>query len=199
MSLTNVFRRAIVNSPKRRASSGVAALEFALALPIWITLLIGGADAAYCTLVNQRVERVTYTVTDLVTQSQKVSISDLDKILAASEQIMRPFDFGDKGYVIISSVFKEAGKSSIIKWQYAGGGHYNCGGGGGCGSKVGVEGGVPTMPNKMALNDGDNVIVVEVYYKFTPMFVNASIFSASDIYRAAVYKPRLSALTAKPT
>jgi hypothetical protein len=188
--LGKIFRRYGRSSGLKR---GVAAVEFALTMPIWITLLLGICDGAYCMLVNERTDRIAYTVTDVVTQYQIVSLADLTDITKAAGQIMQPLAFANEGIVIISSVYKPAGQSPVIKWQYKGGGTLNKP------SLVGSVGGAPTLPNGLTLNDNDNVIISEVFYNFTPLFLATELFSANLIYRTAVYKPRLSPLITTPS
>ncbi len=191
MSLTTI--RPCCLRPSRRKSLGVAALEFALTLPIWILLLLGTSDIAYLMILSQRVDRVAYSVTDIVTQSEVITRSDLDNILLAAGQLMQPFTFGADGIVIVTSLYKPAGSAVVISWQYSGGGTLPRG------SKIGVPGSTPAMPNGLTLNDNENLIVAEVYYAFTPMFLNVNILQEQDIYRLAVYKPRLSPLITPPT
>jgi len=191
MSLTVKLPSHLI-SRRWRSQRGVAATEFALALPIWIAMLLGCTDGAYMMLLSQRVDRIAYSVTDIVTQSESVTLTDLDKILLAAGQLMQPFSFGADGVVIITSLNKPAGQAAQICWQHIGGGTLARG------SQVGSMGYTPSMPNGLVLNDNENVIVAEVYYAFKPMFLNAGILSASDIYRVAVYKPRLSQLCSTP-
>jgi len=172
---------------------GTAALEFALTLPIWILLLLGTSDVAMLLLISQRVDRIAYSVTDIVTQSNVVTKTDLSNILLATGQLMQPFTFGDKGVVIVTSLYKPTGKALQISWQYTGGGTLARV------SKIGKVGDTPTLPTGLSLNDSDNVIITEVYYAFTPMFASANILSARDLYRLAAYKPRLSPLITPPT
>lgn len=172
---------------------GTVAIEFALSLPIWVALLLGSTDVAYLMLISQRVDRVAYSVTDILTQSETLTTSDLNTTMLAAGELMRPFEFGEKGIVIVSSLYKPAGGSTTITWQHIGGGSLARV------SKIGIANGTPTMPNGLTLNDNENVIIAEVYYNFEPMFINAGILATGDIYRNAVYKPRLSPLLTPPT
>ena len=178
---------------RTKARRGLAAIEFALTLPIWITLLLGVSDGVYCMLVNEKADRIAFTVTDIVTQYQTVTLANLNDIVQAAGQLMQPFPFGANGTVIVTSVYKPAGQNPTICWQYTGGGTLSQA------SKIGSKGGAPNLPNGLTLNDNDNVIVTEVYYRFTPMFLSAGMFSANTVYRLSVYKPRLSQLTVAPT
>lgn len=172
---------------------GIAATEFALTLPIWITLMLGAADGTYCMLVNEKTDRIAYSVTDIVTQYQTVTIANLNDIIQAASQLMNPFPFANNGIVIVTSVYKPAGSAAVIKWQYSGGGTLTMT------SRIGTTGGAPTLPNGLTLNDNDNVIISEVFYNYTPMFINSGMFSSGQIYRVAIYKPRLSPLINTPT
>jgi len=172
---------------------GAVAIEFALTLPIWIALLLGSSDIAYMMIVTQRVDRIAYTITDIVTQSETITKNDLNNIMIAAGELMRPFTFGDKGVVIVSSLYKPMNGTPTITWQYIGGGSLARG------SKIGSTNGTPVMPNGLTLNNNENVIIAEVYYDFDPMFINAGLLSKGDVYRIAVYKPRLSPLITPPS
>ncbi|HUY68203.1 MAG TPA: TadE/TadG family type IV pilus assembly protein [Alphaproteobacteria bacterium] len=197
MSLTrNIARLRLFGRSLRRflrSQRGVAAVEFALTLPIWTTLLLGTTDGAYCMLINERIDRIAYSVTDIVTQQETVTDAGLNTILDAAAQIMQPFPFGADGVVIVTSIYKPAGLPPVIEWQYSGGGSLARP------SKIGSPGQTAALPNGLVLNDNDNIIISEVYYTYSPLFIKEGIFSPGDIYRVAIYKPRLSQLITPPT
>lgn len=170
---------------------GIAASEFALSLPILMIMLLGSMDITRFMLFYQKVDRISYSIADVVSQAQSVSAGDLDNVLAAAGQIMLPATFGDRGRVIISSVYKAPGQATVIRWQYGGGGTLSRT------SRIGIMGGAPMMPNGLTLNDRENVIVAETFYEFDPMFPN-SVVPPQEIYRTAIFKPRLGALTTPP-
>jgi Flp pilus assembly protein TadG len=171
----------------------VAAVEFALTLPIWVALLLGAGDGCYCLMANEKTDRIAYTVTDIVCQYQTLSKANLNDILTAAAQLMQPLTFGANGVVIVSSVFQPATGSPIIEWQYSGGGSLSKS------SQIGATNGAAILPNGLTLNANDNVIISEVYYAFTPLFLSAKLFNSGTVYRVAVYKPRLSQLVTPPT
>jgi len=177
----------------QRARKGVAAIEFALTLPIWVAMLLGASDGTYCLLVNEKADRIAYSVTDIVSQYQTITIANLKDIVLAAGQLMEPFAFGTNGVVIVTSVFQPATGSPIVEWQYSGGGSLTKT------SKIGTTGGAAALPNGLTLNANDNVIISEVFYNFTPIFINADAFNAGLVYRVAMYKPRLSPLVTPPT
>jgi hypothetical protein len=176
----------------RQRQEGVAFIEFAIALPFLLILLLGGIEVTRYVLIVQKVEKAASTISDVVAQASALSQNDLDNIITAGGQVMEPYSFGSNGYVIISSVTQvgtPAGDNPpIIKWQYGGGGTWVQP------SQIGTTGGVASLPSGLALNDADNIIIAEVFYNYQPMLVN-NIISSGSIYRMSLYKPRFGALT----
>jgi hypothetical protein len=176
----------------RHSERGVAAVEMALMFPILLVLFLGGLDITRSMLYHQKVMRITTTISDLVTQSQSVTRVQMNDIALAASQLMQPFAFGNQGLVIVSSVYKDPNQAfPTIRWQYIGGGTLSRP------SKIGNVGGTPTLPHGLTLNDKDNVIITETYYRFTPAF-NSGLTPAGDIYKTAIYKPRLGSLLSLP-
>ncbi len=182
-----------VQARSKRFQRGVAAVEFALSLPIWLTLMLGTWDGAYAMLVNEKTDRIAYSVTDIVSQYQKITLANLNDIILAAGQLMQPFPFATNGRVIVTSVYKPAGQAAYICWQYSGGGTLTQT------SRIGTTGGAPSLPNGLMLNDNDNIIISEVFYNFTPIFVNMNLFTSGLLYRTVIYKPRLSPLITQPS
>lgn len=172
---------------------GAAATEFALTLPIWVALLIGASDSAHLLIISQRVDRIAYSVSDIITQSEALTIADLNNTFLAAGELMQPYEFGDRGIVVVTSLYRPSGGTTKIAWQYSGGGSLVRP------SKLGAYGSTPSLPEGLTLNENENVIVSEVFYEFEPLFINAGILQAKDLYRVAIYKPRLSSLITPPT
>ncbi|MFA5041558.1 MAG: TadE/TadG family type IV pilus assembly protein [Bdellovibrionales bacterium] len=191
---------------------GVAAVEFALSLSLWMILLLGIFDGSYYLLVNEKVDRIAYTVSDIVTQYDATpSHEKLSDIMMAAGQLMQPMSFnpstlgtpdgeGDypeaTGYIIVTSVYQDPTQGPIVKWQYT----YPPAGNGVSTptSSVGnsAEGSLATLPNGLTLNSKDNVIVTEVFYTFSPLFLDQ--FVSKVIRRETVFKPRLGGLIVPP-
>lgn len=178
----------------KRAQRAVAAIEMAMMMPMLVTLLLGGVDVSRYIILHQKTERIAYSIADIVAQSQSVSKHDLDDVLAAAAAIMEPFPFTAYGRVIISSVYRAAdGSTQKTVWRYEGGGTLDRK------SIIGNVNATATLPSNLILNTKDNAIVTEVYFKFEPFFPGAEVLVDGDIYKVAVYKPRLGLLTTPPT
>ena len=176
-----------------RVSDGVAVVEFALCAPMLLTLLLGSVEATRFLLINQKEEKIAFTVSDVVAQSTTLTTAAIDQLLAATQDMMNPYQFGTNGVVLITSVTKNTGSNPIVNWRYSGGGQLT-----GMTSRLGNVGATAKLPTGFTLNDKDNIIIAEVYYRFKPLFAS-KLFGATTLYKMALYKPRLGALSSPPT
>jgi Flp pilus assembly protein TadG len=171
-----------------RNQQGLAAVEFALSLPLLVVLLFGSVEVTRYIVIMQKLEKVSSTLSDVVAQSQTMSTAKLDQIVTAAAEVMRPYSFSADGYAVISSVSKTGTNNPIIDWQYRGGGSYTQT------SRVGATvGGTATMPNSFVMVSSENVIVAEVFYQYRPLLTGV-ILPNSQFYRVSIYKPRLGEL-----
>ncbi|MDA5193917.1 TadE/TadG family type IV pilus assembly protein [Govanella unica] len=171
---------------------GIAAVEFALILPFLILLFLGGFELSRFLLINQKVDKSVYAVADIVSQQTSVTNAQLGQIILAASEIMRPQPIGNKGRIILTSVYKNGSNAPVVQWQYAGGGTLNRE------SKIGKVGKPATLPGGLTLNDKDNVIISEFYYEVTPLFTGSAMLPSS-LYKFALFKPRLGLLTTPPS
>jgi Flp pilus assembly protein TadG len=169
------------------SNQGLAAVEFALALPLLILLVFGSVEVTRSILITQKLERVSSTLSDVVSQLQNVTGAQMGQIITASGQVMLPYDFGADGYAIVSSITKTGTNAPIINWQYKSTGTVQA-------SHIGVSGGVATMPSNFTMVDKDTVIVTEVFYNYKPILLGI-IYNSGQLYRVNIYKPRLGNLT----
>ena len=75
----------------RQDKDGVALIEFAFSVPILMLLFVGGYQLSDVLFAYRKVTLATRTISDLTTRYTKVSDSDLDMILNASQQVMSPY------------------------------------------------------------------------------------------------------------
>jgi len=182
----------------KTCNSGVALLEFAIALPIMLTMLIGMIEATRFTIINQKLDKVANAMADFVTQSITIGVGNLDAFAQAVAPIMQPFAFS--GTIVFTSVASFAGptppcavaNTPCITWQ-----HKELGN---SASQVGTNvGGSAVIPNGYTMSAGGNIIIAEAFMTYTPL-LNAtstliSAFNAQTLYKVAVYKPRQGSLT----
>lgn len=176
----------------RLHEGGIAIVEFALALPVLMTLFYGTVEVTRYILIAQKVEKLAHAVSDLTAQSTVASAASLNQVLAAATDIMNPYAMTTNGKVIISSLYRTVGApDASINWRYEGGGSYAAS------SALGPVGATPAMPAGFTFDERENVIAAEVFYQFSPLISN-QFFGTTTVYRVAFYKPRLGALLVPP-
>jgi Flp pilus assembly protein TadG len=74
-----------------REARGVAAVEFAFIAPIMLLLFVGTIELSAGVSVNRKLSRLSSTVSDLVTQSQTLTTTDVTNIMASSAKVMYPY------------------------------------------------------------------------------------------------------------
>jgi hypothetical protein len=168
-------------------AQGNVVVEFALALPVLLLLLLASAELGRFVLLNQKIDRVAITMSDLVARAETISESDLTDIFGAAAHVAEPFDLSGRGRVVISSVVNEDGEGATIAWQRAGGGSLSAA------SEVGTQGGAADLPDDFAVREGETAIVSEVFFDFEP-FLSETIVAPQVIYRRAHHRPRLGTL-----
>jgi Flp pilus assembly protein TadG len=72
-------------------TSGLAAVEFAMILPIMLVLFFGTVEMSNGVAVYRKVTLMAHTLSDLTSQSVEVQDSDLTNFFAASTGVMTPY------------------------------------------------------------------------------------------------------------
>jgi Flp pilus assembly protein TadG len=101
---------------KARDDRGVAAVEFALVVPIAVLLLTGGVDYSDAISIQRKITLADRTVTDLVTQYTNISTSTLALNLAASAMIVAPYSSSNL-VMTVSQVTTDAGGNATVAWS----------------------------------------------------------------------------------
>ena len=96
--------------------AAVSAVEFALVLPIMLSLLLGGFELSRMQAVSRKVTLTTRAIADLTTQNAVLSTSDLNVILRASAQIFSPFSTSGLK-IIVSELAVDAAGIVTVVWS----------------------------------------------------------------------------------
>ncbi len=166
---------------------GTLAVELGVALPILLTLALTGIEVTRYVLLNQKIERSSVTLADLVTQANNMSQAQLNALFDATQFVMSPYDLPANGQLIVSSISSTGTASPRVNWQRSFGG-------GGGGSAFGVEGGNAILPTGFVVRDGESIVVTEAFYDYEPAFFD-SLLEPTTLYSFAIFRPRFSALT----
>lgn len=169
--------------------SGASLIELAFAMPILVTLLLGGVEIARYVLLHQKLDRVSSSISDLVSQAETISIGDLQNIFDAAQFVAKPFNLPAEGTVIVSSISNPlGGQDSRVNWQESGGGSITAN------SQIGTPGSSVTLPTGFTLADGQTIIIAEVFYDYVP-WILGDFTGANKIYYRALFRPRYGGLT----
>lgn len=171
----------------RHSEAGVAYIEFALTIGILLIMFFGAIEISRYILIVQKVEKTVDTLTDVLTQALpgELQNSTISSYLNATQDLMNPYTFGANGTVILTDVSTPLGAATpiTVQWQVCGGGTLHAT------STVGAPGGTATLPAGFTMNAGEEVVIGEIYYNFTPI-LKQSVVSPAQVYRIAVFKPR---------
>src|SRR4051812_41111066 len=90
-----------------RDKRGVSAVEFAMLLPLMITLYLGSVEISQGVGIDRKVTLTTRTVADLASQVASIASSDMTNMLNASSSVIAPYD-STKLKVTVSAVTIDA-------------------------------------------------------------------------------------------
>ncbi|MDQ7249902.1 TadE/TadG family type IV pilus assembly protein [Dongia sedimenti] len=173
---------------------GVAAIEFAMVLPIVVLLMLGCFEVPRYVLVYQRLARTSASVADLVAQADEpISSPQMADIFSAGKMLMQPYDVVTNGEIVVSSINNPAGAGVILTWQRSNGAVTTA-------SKIGVEGAqgnAVKIPTALLPAADQEVLAAEVYFNYVPVF-GTRIYQGSELYMVSYSRPRNKNLTTKP-
>lgn len=108
----NPFRRLLGDR------SGVSAVEFAIVLPIMLTLYLGGNEFGHAFTIKRKVTHVASTVADLITQSKTVTNADIENIFNVASAIMTPYGSSDVT-IRVAMIKIDADENATVMWSAA--------------------------------------------------------------------------------
>ncbi len=99
-----------------RDAGGTSAVEFAMILPLMLTLYLGTAEVSQGVGIDRKVTLTTRTVADLTSRVSSISNSDMTNLLAASAAVIAPYD-PTQLKVTVSLVSIDSSGTAKIAWS----------------------------------------------------------------------------------
>jgi Flp pilus assembly protein TadG len=100
----------------RDARDGVAAIEFALILPVLTALTLGIIELSSALQCRQRVTAVAAQSADLVAQYTSVTTAQMNDVFSAMNQILYPFPTTNSR-ITISSITSDGNGGGRVAWS----------------------------------------------------------------------------------
>ena len=142
-------------------TGGVAAIEFALVVPLVIIVYAGGFEIVQAATVNRKLTDTTVQLANVTTQYTSVALPDLNNIAAASSQIMAPYSTSSLT-TVISEVQTDATSHGKVAWSQ------------GYGASCLAAGSPVTLPPGFA-SPSSYYILVQTTYAYTPTIGGAFV------------------------
>ena len=111
--LTKLSRRV---ASFRRDQKGVSAVEFAMVLPLMVTLYLGVVEVSQGVAIQRKVTLTARTVADLASQVTGINNSDMTNMLTAASAVVAPFPPGELK-VTVSAVSIDANGVARVAWS----------------------------------------------------------------------------------
>ena len=102
--------------------SGVSAVEFAILLPLMLTMYLGGVEVSQAVSANRKTTLVSHTVGDLVAQATNVTSADVTNVLNAGAAVAYPFSSSNLRTTVTSVCINAAGTVATVAWSRTQGG-----------------------------------------------------------------------------
>ncbi len=98
--------------------SGSSVVEFALLLPLMMTMYFGSIQVTDAISADRQVTLVASTVAEITSQYSQVATSDVTNILTAAASVMAPFSFTSaNATVTLSSITVDNNGNATIAWS----------------------------------------------------------------------------------
>lgn len=150
---------------------GISAIEFALIVPIMITLYMGVVELSHALTVDRRVTSVASVTADLVAQAEELTDADITDIFNAATSVMQPYSATPLS-IVVTSVVADENNATTVAWSRALNGTAH------------PKDSAFTVPTGLT-QPFSSVIVAEVSYTYTPVlgeFITGSINLTDTFY-----------------
>ncbi|MHB2166642.1 TadE/TadG family type IV pilus assembly protein [Alsobacter sp. R-9] len=172
-----------------RDRKAVAAVEFALLLPVMLTLYIGSVEVSQALNADRRVVLLARTVADLTTQSSKLNATDMNGIVAAASAVLSPLSTANAKIRITSVAISGSGSPdpkvanpASVCWSYQQGWSAYA---------RGTLLNQTQIPSALRAEPGTSIIFAEVEFTYKPVIgyvLTGSMTMTEKIYM----RPRMS-------
>jgi Flp pilus assembly protein TadG len=172
----------------RKDKSGLAAVEFAMILPLMITLFFGVVEISLALACRANVTNVAAVAADLVAQESVMTTSDVTNVFGAANAMLYPYDTS-VAKITVSSIVYDTATASLTSGKV----------GWSCAKNATAKsvGDIVTLPAGL-MTANSSVIMAEIIYNYTSpttKFITGTKVMTNTFYT----KPRRVASIAAPS
>lgn len=163
-----------------KSTRGIAAVEFAMVLPVLAMLFLASFDGGRALAIYMKVRTASYTLAAITNQYPSIGDSTMSTIFAATADVLAPYPNGPLA-LTVSGISIDANKNATVSWSS-------------------TQGGValvkaPTLPTNLAVPNSF-LVYSQVTYTYTPMFgyfnKGAGISLSDSIYMTPRNSPSIA-------
>lgn len=125
MKILSILRQAPHITRARRfaaANEGIAAVEFALIVPIMMLLFMGAVELSQAVTVDRRVSQVASTTSDLVARKESniSQANDIDDIMKVGSYLLAPFkvDTSNRLQITLRNITSSATSATDLRQKW---------------------------------------------------------------------------------
>jgi Flp pilus assembly protein TadG len=160
-----------------RDERGVSAVEFALLLPLMVSLYLGAVELSQGIAADRKVTLTARTICDLVSQVSSINTADMTNALNAASAVMAPYPVSNLK-VTVSSIRIDANGNATIDWSKS------------LNGTARSTGSTVTLPSALVVNSS-YLIWSEVQYSYKPV-IGAVVTGTMTLKDQIYMRPRLS-------
>ena len=98
------------------SARGVAAIEFALILPVLVVLFLASIDAGRAIAIYMKVRTATYTLDAITNQYSTIQSTDMSAILGATSVVLAPYS-SSPVVVVITQIKITSATQAKVNWS----------------------------------------------------------------------------------
>lgn len=146
------------------STRGVAAVEFAMILPVLLILLLATFDGGNAIALYMKVRSATYTLAAVTNQYSTMQPSDMTSVTGATAAVLAPYS-STPAVVVITQIKATSATAAVVSWSYSPT----------SGQALTTGATFSSLPTNFAKNSCGGtypcyVILASVSYTFTPVF-----------------------------
>jgi Flp pilus assembly protein TadG len=151
----------------KQSTAGVAAVEFAMILPILVLMTLGVAEVTHAVIAHKKFQKSVAMIGDLVSRENSIGTNvssaqaTMDGMMKAAEQAMYPFDTTALKMSVTAISSNPNTGALTVAWAYP----YH-------GYPVTACGQPKSMPAANMIAAGNSAVLVEAQFIYTPIIAS---------------------------